>query len=205
MAENDLTKPNIGSPLAGGFKKNLPKLIFLVLGIAAIIQIGFLVKSFREAPPPPQKLDARPVGKAQLHLVSEKSQYQVGETMVAQINVDSGGQPTNGTDVILKYDPAVFEATTGAIKAGPIYDDFPVLDFDRQTGTIRVSGIAGVASKGFNGVGVLATLNLKTLKSGTGEINFEFKDGSTTDSNVINLKTAEDILGKVTNLKVNVK
>jgi hypothetical protein len=205
MVENDLGKPNISNPLAGRVKKNLPKLIFIILGIFIVVQLGLLVKSYREVPPPPQKLDARAVGKAELYLVSEKKQYQVGETMVAQVSLDSGGQPTNGTDVILKYDTTVFEATTGALKAGPIYDDFPVLDFDKQTGMIRISGISSVNSKGFNGVGVLATLNLKVLKAGTGEINFEFKEGSTTDSNVINLKTAEDILGKVNNLIINIK
>ena len=39
---------------------------------------------------------------------------------------------------------------------------------------------------------------------GKAKIAFDFTPGSTTDSNVIETKTAQDILGSVTDLEVNI-
>lgn len=186
-------------------KKNLPKLIFLILGVVIVAEAFYVVQALRETPPPPQRLNPRPVGDAQLVAVGNKKEYGVGETIAVQIRVDTGGHPTNGTDVILKYDPTALEATGSAVSIGKIYDDYPVADFDNKDGIIKISGISNVQSKGFNGVGILANLNLSAKKAGTAALSFDFKNGATIDSNVIDQKTAEDLLGKVTNLEVNIR
>lgn len=194
-----------GEKPRGNGKKKLPRLIFLILGAIIVAEAYFVIGALRSTPPPPRRLQVRPIGDARLVLVSNKKEYKVGEFVQVQIRLDTGGHATNGTDVILKYDPEIFEASKSSVTTGKIYDDYPVADADPKAGSIKISGISNVASKGFNGVGILANLNLKAKSLGSGNISFEFKQGSTTDSNVIKLKTAEDILGKVTNLEVSIR
>src|SRR5688572_10477865 len=98
VIENPLPE-NIKNPLHGGIRKNLPKIIFLVLAILILIQAFSLVKSFREAPPPLQKFEARQIGDASLLLKIDKYEYKVGDQIMVQLRIDTGGHPANGTDV----------------------------------------------------------------------------------------------------------
>lgn len=118
------------------------------------------------------------------------------------INLNTGGQQTDGTDAILKYDPAVFTTTLTKITNGTIYPDYPGNSVDAANGRINVSGLASV-NQPFSSSGVLATVEF-TVKAdttaATSPITFDFDPNNkakTTDSNVVERGTIQDLLDSV--------
>ncbi len=182
-----------------------PKLIFIVLGVIIAVEVIFAVRTLtKPLPPPPAKL--QPISGGKIVLLSPGKSYKVGDSVFVTIRVATGGRATNGTDLVLNYDPKILEASTsGAIRPGKIYSDYPILTVDPKTGTIRISGTTSAGSKAFNGIGVFATLNLKAISAGDTTLKVDFQKDSTTDSNVVESSTTKDILEEVFNLEVNVQ
>lgn len=119
-----------------------------------------------------------------------------------QINLNTAGVQTDGTDAILIYDTARFSATS--ISAGSIYADYPGSSIDEQVGKITISGLASVTTP-FSGQGILATVNFKVkdeAQAGATQVKFDFDPqdkAKTTDSNVVERGTVADILNSVVN------
>lgn len=118
------------------------------------------------------------------------------------INLDTQGAQTDGTDVILFYDPTRFNATS--IATGTIYADYPSSNIDSVNGKITISGLASVSSA-FSGSGTFATVNftvVDTAPTGATAVTFDFDPNNktkTTDSNVVERGTVADTLSAVTN------
>lgn len=131
-----------------------------------------------------------------------------GCSVAINVVVDTGTAPNNaqtdGTDAIIKYDPAVFSVSVNSIQNGTIYTDYPGNSVDTAGGKISISGLASV-SQAFSGTGVLATLNL-TVKNDAPtkatDLTFDFDTNDptkTTDSNVVERQTVQDVLRTVNN------
>lgn len=139
---------------------------------------------------------------ATLSLSPSTGTFNKGCPVALQINLNTGGAQTDGTDVILSYDISKFNAVS--IASGSIYSDYPGNNIDATNGRITVSGLASVTSP-FSGSGVLATVNLQVLEAavaGATQIKFDFDPANkakTTDSNVVERGTVADILNSVTN------
>ncbi|MDD5147232.1 MAG: cohesin domain-containing protein [Candidatus Daviesbacteria bacterium] len=121
------------------------------------------------------------------------------------INLDTGGAQTDGTDAILFYDSSRLSITTSSITSNTVvYPDFPGNNVDEAAGKITISGLASVATP-FTGKGTLATLNFTVKDSaptGATQITFDFDPNNkakTTDSNVVQRATIVDILNSVVN------
>lgn len=118
------------------------------------------------------------------------------------IDLNTGGANTDGTDAILLFDPAKVTATS--ITNGTIYSDFPGNNIDNINGKVTISGLASITSP-FTGSGTLATVNFKVTENaqtGATQINFDFSPADkakTTDSNVVQRGTVADILNSVVN------
>lgn len=118
------------------------------------------------------------------------------------INLDTVGAQTDGTDAILLYDSSRFTATS--ISAGTIYSDYPGNNIDDAQGKVTVSGLASI-SQAFSGTGTLAKVNFMvkdTAPVGVSQIKFDFDANNktkTTDSNVVERGTVADVLSSVTN------
>ncbi len=118
------------------------------------------------------------------------------------INLDTQSAQTDGTDVVLFYDPTRFNATS--ILNGTIYNDYPNSNIDSVNGKIQISGIASSSSP-FNGKGIFATVNFSVLPAaptGATAMTFDFDPNDkakTTDSNVIEHATLADTLANVVN------
>lgn len=118
------------------------------------------------------------------------------------VNVDTGGTETDGTDAILIYDATRFQVTPSDITAGTIYPEYPGLTV--ESGKISISGFSS-ASQSFKGSGKLATVKLtipQTAPTGTTQIKFDFDPSDktkTSDSNVVERGTIADVLNSVTN------
>jgi hypothetical protein len=126
-----------------------------------------------------------------------------GCTFKLSINLNTTGLQTDGTDAIIKYDPAVFSTSLAKITNGTIYPDYPGNSVDQTNGRINISGLASV-NQPFSSSGTLATIEF-TVKSDTTEtssqIAFDFDPNNktkTTDSNVVERGTIQDLLDSVT-------
>lgn len=136
---------------------------------------------------------------AALSLSPATGTFNQGCSFSLNIMVDTGGVNTIGTDSILFYDPTRF--TAQAIRKGTIYSEYPGNSIDAQNGKVTVSGLASTTSA-FNGSGILATIDFAVLTgapAGASQMTFDFAQGSTTDSNIVEKGTINDILSKITN------
>lgn len=140
---------------------------------------------------------------ASLSLSPSSGTLNKGCPVTLDINLDTGGSDTDGTDAILFYDNTRFSATSIDTELPiKIYSDYPGSNIDEASGKITVSGLASVSS-GFNGKGTLAKINLtvkEAAPTGATQIKFDYTSGGkTTDSNVVQRGTVADILTSVTN------
>ncbi|MBI3486363.1 hypothetical protein HY025_05505 [Candidatus Daviesbacteria bacterium] len=139
---------------------------------------------------------------ATLSLNPSSSTVNKGCSFSVGIDLDTGGNNTDGTDVILKFDPTIL--TAGAITQGSVYPDYPGKSTDNSAGTVTISGLASVTTP-FNGSGRFAdvsfTVNPNASQS-VAQINFDFDPSNKTnsrDSNVVQSVNVVDILNSVTN------
>lgn len=137
---------------------------------------------------------------AAISLSTPKTTIKVGEEMVVSVNISSQ-ELTDGTDLIIVYNPEILSGQP--VKPGTIYNDFPLNTVDQEAGKITVSGITS-ATGGVLANGLFGTIVFQAKKAGSAEVSLEYVPGSTTDSNVIESKTAKDLLTEVKNLEVNI-
>ncbi len=139
---------------------------------------------------------------ASLSLSPASGNFNQGCNFSVNINLDTQGANTDGTDAIVFYDPSLLSALS--IVNGTIYPDYPSYIIDSQAGKITVSGLASV-SQGFNGKGTLATINFQVQNNATPgpfTLKFDFDPNNlqkTTDSNVVERDTVVDVLKSVVN------
>lgn len=126
-----------------------------------------------------------------------------GCTFSVNIELDTQGTQTDGSDVILFYEPQKLSATINSIVNGKIYQDYPGNSVDSSGGKISISGISSVATP-FNGKGTFATINFQVIDSAQGNsttLKFDFDPNDktkTTDTNVVERGTIADVLSQVT-------
>ncbi len=147
---------------------------------------------------------------ATLKLAPSSGTVNKGCTLAVNIDLDTQGTQTDGTDVILFYDPAVLSATTSSIKNGTIYSDYPGNSVDSNGKKISISGISSVSAP-FSGQGTFATINFTVVgDAGSGasaalKFDFDPNDKSkTTDTNVVERGTIADKLTAVTDANFTV-
>jgi hypothetical protein len=187
------------------FKKIFPlKVILLLLLIVLAIEGYFIVKSFKEplVPPPP---NVESITGGEILLVSSKEQLKIGENTRVAMKVSTGGHATQGTDIILRFDPKYMEASTSSIYKGGIYPDYPVISLDNTAGIVKISGLSPTTKKTFKGVGIFAFLDFKAKALGKTKISLDFEKNSTSDSNIIEANSAKDILEKVNTLNLTIQ
>lgn len=182
-----------------------PKLIFVFLAVIILIEVVLAVRYLsQKTPPPPPKL--QPISGGRIVLIADKKDYKAGENIVVSVRLSTGGQPTDGTDLVLRFDPKVLETSNAAVTQGRIYSEYPMKSVDSIEGLIRISGISSIRKKsGFNGVGIFATINFKAVGSGKTTLRIDFTPDLTSDSNVLGTKNAKDILEEVFNLDLEIK
>lgn len=175
-------------------------LVFIVQALWAFKILGLDIKNINLPGQKPAALQTKDQT-ASLALTASKSQLKVGEEVVVTINLVSE-KYTDGADVIILYDPKILSPAKSVI-LGTVYSEYPLNKVDTQLGRIAVSGISS-NPKGVLAKGVLGTITFTAKAAGNTEITFDYTPGSTIDSNVIENKTAKDLLDQVSNLKVNI-
>lgn len=141
---------------------------------------------------------------ATLSLNPAQGTLNKGCVVSVNIDLDTTGTQTDGTDAILIYDPAIFDVNEQSITNGTIYPEYPGNAVDSANKKISISGLASVQTP-FTGKGTLATVRFKVkdaVTQGSTQINFDFSPSDktkTTDSNVVERGTVADVLSSVTN------
>lgn len=136
-------------------------------------------------------------------LSASKSEVKVGENFSVSINISSR-QPSDGTDIILLYDPKLLSVDAGTsgkpVAVGSIYPEYPINNDDKN-GLIKVSGISSLSESSIAS-GLFGTVTFKANTAGKAVIRLDFTKGSTIDSNVIESESSNDILEAVQNVEV---
>lgn len=122
-----------------------------------------------------------------------------------KVDLNTQGVQTDGTDVIITYNPSQLTTSTSGITNGSIYPEYPGNSVDTTGGKISISGISSVSSP-YSGSGTFATIKFtvaNTLAANTPiALNFDFDPNNktkTTDTNVVERGTIADVLASVTN------
>lgn len=187
-----------------------PKIIFTVLGIVILVELIFAVRNLQKPLPPPPN-PPLPITGASFELLdfgnqyletNIGNQYKVGEKILVQARLLTGGNPVDAADFILRYDPKVLSLSKNDITAGKIFTDYPLIDVDEEKGTVKLSGTA--SDESFIGIGIMAELNFSAKGIGKTSISLEYQKGDTKDSNIVDSK-GEDILERVQNLEVEIR
>lgn len=190
------------------FKKILnAKTIFVILGLVVAAEFVWasrtLFNSSTQVVPEQQKVSA-PV--AAISLTTNVTSVKVGDKFTISINLSSN-KKTDGTDLVIFYDPKVLSLDIPSGKnpliLGSIYKDYPLNALDARNGKITVSGITDQKG-GTLANGIFGSLEFTAKQVGKTTISLDFTPGKTTDSNVIENPTGKDILGSVNNLEINI-
>lgn len=140
-------------------------------------------------------------------LSAPKKNIKVGEEVVVAINLSSE-KYTDGTDLVISYNPKLLSVilnkqTQSPVSVGSLYNEYPLNELDEKEGKITVSGISS-SSTGTLAKGVFGAITFQAKAPGTAKIALDYTPGSTIDSNVIENKTAKDVLNKVEDLELNI-
>lgn len=185
--------------------------IFIVVAVVIVAELVWVYRSLGPiAPvvPAPKVLPQTTKAVSSPSTISLKtstSLVKVGERVVVSVDMASS-KATDGTDLVILYDPKLLSVVPVAgkqvMKVNSLYSDYPV-NSDDGNGRITVSGIS-TQSGGVVPKGVFGTLTFQAKGAGVAKISLDFTPDSTTDSNIIEARSANDILSSVENLEVRI-
>ncbi len=192
-----------------GFKSKKPwffsrKVLYLILAVVFAAEVILGIKNLIAPLPKSQYQKLQPISGAQISLLAPGN-FKVKEAIPVVVRLSTGGQTVNGTDLVLKYDSRLLEASPGAFLKGKIYQDYPLISVDPKAGVIKVSGVFSVGQNGFNGVNTFGVVVFKAKAVGEANVTVDFKKGTTDKSTVIESSTNQNILEQVSDLKITIK
>src|SRR3989338_2026141 len=128
---------------------------------------------------------------ATLTLDPKTKSVKVGDFFVVNIILDTAGKAVDGVDVYsLHYDPTILNVIDDVsskpgiqITPSALMEITAMNSVNQSTGTIKFGQVAQVGAD-FSGKEVLASVHFKAVGKGNTYLKFDFKLGSTTDTNV---------------------
>lgn len=185
-------------------QKLLTKKVFLTLAgaiiLAEVLWAGWsLFKSGSQSSLSPSPLQPKSTTVA---LQAQKEKVKVGETVTVFIQLTSDKE-TDGTDLIINFDPKLLSLEgqdKSPVVVGGLYNDYPLNK--AEAGKITVSGLA--SEKGVLADGLFGKVTFKAVSAGRAEVKLEFVKGATTDTNVIEKGSGEDVLEDVKNVTITI-
>lgn len=186
------------------------KILYGAIGIIIVAELvwAFWVLTKPSAPQvknlAPTSVKAEPTS---ISLKALQNQIKVGGKIAVSIDISSS-KLTDGSDLIILYDPQILtvipdDKTQKPVVLGSLYADYPINALDEKMGKITVSGISST-QKGIIPKGVFGSVIFQAKQAGKTKISLDFTPDRTTDCNVIETKTAKDLLSEVHNLELEV-
>ena len=177
----------------------LPKafLIIIPLFILIIIALSYYLFKTKKLPIV-NMLEGETSHPASLSFEPASGAYNIGQTFTTSVIIDTGGEQTNGADVLVIYDQDKLEFISAEIN--DLYSDIltpnPAPNPDIP-GHLTLG--AASSSETYNGKAVFAIITFKPIAEGTTNLSFSFnpeKIGSTLESNIS--YHGKDLLGSIT-------
>lgn len=187
-------------------KFSIPKIIFIILGVALIVEIiyagwSLFPKSTNTPLSVVQSKQTAGQSAARISLTTPKQNFQVGEAVPVLVTINSGSKAISGVDFIVQYDPETLEITDKDLKAGSALDEYPFRSVDPEQGLVSISGISSLGNA-FSGIGEFATLNFRAKGTGQTTLLISFEKNTTVASNLVDANSSQNILEEVDNLEV---
>ncbi len=125
-----------------------------------------------------------------LSLSPKTDTVKLGETFAVKIILNTDHGQIDGVDIYgLHYDPSILKVIDDLpkqngtqIEPGTIIPYTAANIVDENTGTIKL-GQVSAGGTSFNGTGTLATVHFKAIGVGNSYLKFDFRRGSTVDTN----------------------
>lgn len=178
-------------------------LVFLLIVFGAIAVFLFLKLQESEdenVPTSTEEIGEIIERNATLELRASTEEYKVGEEYSIAVWVDAEKYKLIGTDVRIKFDPSKISIKEIATVNGD-FDLYPLNKVSEDL--ILLSGLSEIDSYK-EGTLLLGTIIIVPVADGNANIDFVFELGSTVDSNVVELESAIDRLGAVSNLSISI-
>lgn len=185
------------------------RIIILIIAIAVVVLVielawaySTLYKSSASIPQTQKVITDQPT---KITLSSPINTLKVGDQVTVTINLSST-RLTDGTDVIINFDPKVLTVVqTGSVPVtvGSVYTQYPNNKLDATKGIITASGISS-EKNGSLASGVFGTIVFRAKSVGSTNITLVYSPDKTDESNIIETATGKDILGSVENLQFNI-
>lgn len=167
------------------------KLLVLLLSIVPLL----LVRGVSAAP-----------NSASLKFYPYEGQLEIGTEYAIEIRVFTEGNDTDATDVDFSFTPSMGtfrdgESTKAGVnlEEGTAYTSFIANTIGSSSGTITAYRTDAPLNTGETGYSILGTLYFTPSTTGTFSITYAFTQDLTTDSNVVQSVTSNDILTSVRN------
>jgi len=180
------------------------KFLFFLILILFLLVSFFLSLVFLTTKRQPPKITK--FSSPTLSLTPNKGTFKSGKNFTVEIIVDSKSYQSSAVGARLNFPPEFLEVLE--IVPGNIFGLYPAKKFDNKIGKINISGLSWNVSLGkpgipFSGKATFAKIKFlvkPVVKKTIASVNFYFLNfGNTTDSNIMEAKTAKDVLGKVKN------
>ena len=128
--------------------------------------------------------------------------YKLGASFNVDIIVSAPNTSLDGVDVVLSYDPSLFEVTTAR---GNAFPDYPRMRVDSANNRIYMTGytLEPVPTPIVSNF-IFAKLTLTGKRAGQGEIKIVWNNGAKNLSTIIENKTSNTLLGSVVNGKYTI-
>lgn len=115
--------------------------------------------------------------------------------MVADIKLD-------GADAIVRFDPQMLEVTD--IKEGRVFESYPRKTIDNVKGLVKVTGFREIESERSSGDNVFFSLTVTAKRTGAVKVQFDFEEGKTNLSTLVQTKSSRNILGQTKFSAINI-
>lgn len=113
----------------------------------------------------------------------DKTEFSVntGDTFNAAVVVDPGTENILGSDAYILYDATLLEAVS--VSNGTYFDS--VVNSLTTAGKAYIAGLVDDPGTSKTGVGTIATVTFKALKSGTGTLSYDCRPGASDASKIV--------------------
>jgi hypothetical protein len=130
----------------------------------------------------------------------DNNSFIIGSQKLIELFVDTAGENIVGLDAVINYSSEKIKIIS--IEQGNNFQFYPLKKIEKDK--ISISALKE-PSTSISGNLKVADILIECLQEGEASMKFNFKAGSTIDSNIVKLNSANDILGNVENLTFEIK
>lgn len=135
-------------------------------------------------------------------LSADVTVYKAGDKVNVTVYFEAPGKQLDGADVVLHFDSSVIGATV--ISPGTYFRLMPRKEIDDKNGTLYITALDTGTNGPLTGKTSLAVISFTARKAGTTQINFDFTEGGTAKTTLIEHGTSKNILGEAKGITIKI-